>query len=291
MNGPEQLRRLLAEPGVIVQPAVFNGLSARIAQTLGFRALGLGGYAMGASMAVSEPLLSIEEVARFTREVTAVVDLPVMVDIGTGYGEPVHVRHSVRTIERAGGAAVHLEDQWYPKRVHYHRGIEHVVPLEEMLDRVRAAVRGRKNPDFVVCARTDAMRTESYDEGVRRALACAEAGADMVMIFPNDEEETRSAPKDLAGIPLVYVNSSGNRLGRGVFNVRDLGEWGWKVVSDAIVTTNVTAQAIRSTLARLKEMGESGLDQSVMREVRQYLEDVIGLDELYRIEKETVEHD
>lgn len=290
-TGPSALRALLAEPGIIVQPTIYNGLGARIAQDLGFKALGLGGYAMGASMAISEPLLTREDVARFTREVTTVSSLPVMVDIGTGYGEPVHVRQTVRAIENAGGAAVHLEDQWYPKRVHYHQGVEHTVPLDVLLQRVDAAVKARRDDGFVICARTDAMRTDDYEEGIRRAKACTEAGADMVMMFPNDEEETKQAPKDLPGIPLVYVNSSGNRLNRGVFNVRLLEEWGWKMVSDAIVTTNVTARALREVLSALATTGETGADGAEMRTYRKYLEDVIGLDELYAIEQETVEHD
>jgi methylisocitrate lyase len=275
-QGPSALRALMRAGGIIVQPAIYNGLSARIAEDAGFKAIGLGGYAMGASMAVSEPLLSLEDVARFTREVTTVSSLPVMVDIGTGYGEPVHVRHSVRSIENAGGAAIHIEDQWYPKRVHYHQGVEHVVPLDEMLMRVDAAVKGRRDDDFVICARTDAMRTD---------------GADLIMMFPNNEEETRQAPKDLPGVPLVYVNSSGNRLNRGVFNVSQLEEWGWKMVSDAIATTNVTALALRSALSTLASTGETGLDGEEMRATRKYVEDVIGLDELYDIERRTVEHD
>jgi 2-methylisocitrate lyase-like PEP mutase family enzyme len=290
-QGPSALRALMRAAGIIVQPAIYNGLSARIAEDAGFKAIGLGGYAMGASMAVSEPLLSLEDVARFTREVTTVSSLPVMVDIGTGYGEPVHVRHSVRSIENAGGAAIHIEDQWYPKRVHYHQGVEHVVPLDEMLMRVDAAVKGRRDDDFVICARTDAMRTDGYEEGIRRAAACMEAGADLIMMFPNNEEETRQAPKDLPGVPLVYVNSSGNRLNRGVFNVSQLEEWGWKMVSDAIATTNVTALALRSALSTLASTGETGLDGEEMRATRKYVEDAIGLDELYDIERRTVEHD
>lgn len=289
LNGPARLRQLLARPGIIVQPAIFSGLTAKIAESLGFEAIALGGYAMGASFATSEPLLSLEDVASFTRQVTRATALPLMVDIGTGYGEPIHVRHSVRTIEHAGAAAIHVEDQWYPKRAHYHQGLEHVVPLDELVMRVRAAVEGRRDDAFVICARTDAIATDGYEEGIRRARACAQAGADMVMLFPSNEDETRRAPKDLPGIPLVYVNSSGNRLNRGVFNTGDLQSWGWKMAYDAIVTTNIAALGVREVLGRLKVTGETGADPEQMRGARKFVEDVIGLDELYDIERRTVE--
>lgn len=213
-----------------------------------------------------------------------------MVDAGAGWGEPVHTMHSVKVLEHAGAASVHIEDQIFPKRVHYHKGVEHVIPVEEMTTKLRAALRARADPDFVIVARTDAMRTDGYDEGIRRARAYAEAGADMIMMFPNTEEETRAAPQDLPGIPLIYVNSEGNRLGRGVFGVQDLGAWGWKMASDAITTINVAARALRDVLSALKETGRTGLRQDEMIPVRKFVEDTIGLDRYYQIEEETVEH-
>lgn len=282
-------RRLLAQDGIIVQPIVSDPLMAKIAEGLGFPAIGLGGYAMGARLACSEPLLTLDDMALATRYITMASSLPLMVDAGAGYGEPVHVRHAVRVLEKAGAASLHIEDQIFPKRVHYHKGVEHIVPVDEMVMRIKAAVQARRDPNFVIVARTDAMRTDGYEEGIRRARAYMDAGADMVMLFPNNEEETRRTPKDLPGVPLIYVNSSGNRLGRGVFPVQQLEEWGWKMVSDAISTTNVVARAVRDVLTRLKETGETGLDQEEMIQVRKYIEDTVGLDELYKIEEATVE--
>ena len=289
MSVRSDFRRRLSEPGIIHQPVVFDGLGARMAQELGFEAIGLGGYAMGASAATSEPLLTLSDVAAFTREVTLVSSLPVMVDAGAGYGEPLHVMHAVRVLEQAGATSIHIEDQIFPKRVHYHAGIEHVIDLEEFEVRIRAAVAARRDPDFLIVARTDAMRTDDYDEGIRRARAAVEAGADAVMLFPNDESETREAPKDLPGVPLVYVVSSGNRLDRGVFTTGELGDWGWKIASDAISTINVTSRALREVLTTMRETGGNGLDQQEMIGVRKALEDTIGLEEYYALERETVE--
>lgn len=282
-------RDLLRDDEILVQPSLVDPLFARIAEQAGFGALSLGGYAMGANRAVTEPLLSLEDVAGMMRDIRAVTDLPVMVDAGAGWGEPMHVMHTVRTLERAGAAAVHIEDQIYPKRAHYHKGVEHVVPLDELLQKVRAALAARSDPDLVICARTDAMRTDGYDEGVRRARACAEAGADLVMLFPNDEDETRAAPRDLPGVPLVYVNSTGNNQGRGVHPARVLQRWGWKVCYDSISVTNAAFAAVRDLLVRLRETGDPGFDRDTVIGIRADMERTIGLDQLYALEASTVE--
>jgi methylisocitrate lyase len=268
---------------------VYDPLGARIAEDVGFKCIGLGGYAMGAHLAISEPLCSLDEIARITRSVSLVCKIPVMTDAGAGYGEPLHVMHTVRVLEAAGAGALHIEDQVYPKRVHYHKAVEHVISIEDMVMKIRAAVNARRDPDFVICARTDSMRTHGYEEGIRRARLYMAAGADMIQLFPNDERETRAAPQDLPGVPLIYVNSTGNKFGRGVFPAQQLGDWGWKFVSDAISTVNVTAHAVRDFMMTLKTTGSSGLKHEEAVNWRSEVERTIGLNELYRIEEETVE--
>jgi methylisocitrate lyase len=188
---------LLDRPGIIRAPTCYDPLTARMAEQAGFECLSLGGYAMGAHLATSEPLLTLSEVARIVRDMARVTPLPIIVDAGAGWGEPLHVIRTVRDLEAAGGAAMHMEDQCFPKRAHYHKGVEHVISLRDMVAKVRAAVAARRDPDFVIVARTDAMRTDGYAEGVRPANACAEAGAGLVMVFPNSVDEARRAPKDI----------------------------------------------------------------------------------------------
>src|SRR5437764_1263212 len=212
-----RMRRLLERSGLIVVPVCFDPLTARIAAQAGFECVGLAGYALGSHLAVSEPLMTMTEVVDASRRITASIDVPLKVDVGAGYGDPLHVTRTVRELEKAGVAAIHLEDQVFPKRAHYHRDYrEHTISAEEMADKIRFACQARSDPDFVVIARTDTMRTDGYDEGVRRARLYAEAGADAVMLFPNTLEEARRAPRD-CGVPLNYVNSPGNRVGRPVF--------------------------------------------------------------------------
>ena len=289
MEARKKFRRMLAEPGIQIQPAVYDPLSAKLAERCGFNMVALGGYAMGAHTAITEPLMSLEDVAHITRAVSLVSNLPVMVDAGAGWGDPLHVMHTVKVLERAGASSIHIEDQFYPKRARYHAGIEEVISMEEMVRKVRAAVAAREDPNFALVIRTDAMRTHDYDEGIRRIREYVKAGADLIMLFPNDEAETIAAPKDLPGVPLVYVNSTGNKFGRGVFSAGQLEAWGYKILYDAISTVNVAARALIDYYTHLRSTGEHGLDHNEIAKVRLQVERAIGLEEMYKIEEETLD--
>jgi methylisocitrate lyase len=282
-------REMLSAPEIIHAPIAYDPLIAKIAERVGFKALDIGGYALGASSCVPEPLLSLEEVAIATRRMTAAVTIPVMVDAGAGYGDAVHVIRTVQLLEQAGAAAVHIEDQVFPKRVHYHKGQEHIIPAEEMCEKIRCAANSRRDRDFVIAARTDAMRTDGFAEGVRRANLYTQAGADMIMIFPNNVDEARQAPREI-GAPLIYVNSEGNRLNRPIFAIRELEDMGYKMANDAISAITAVFKAVKELFTRLKETGRTGMDQDVYRKVRKEIEDTIGLEEYYRIEEKTVEN-
>jgi methylisocitrate lyase len=281
-------REMLATAGTIHAPIAHDALTARIAEQVGFRCLDLGGYALGASTCVPEPLLCLEEVMIATRRITAAVNIPLMVDGGAGFGDATFVIRTITELERAGAASVHIEDQVYPKRVHYHKGIEHVISAEEMCEKIQYAVRARRDPDFVIAARTDSMRTHDYAEGIRRANLYVEAGADMVMVFPNSREEAMKAPKEVRA-PLIYVNSEGNRLERPVLALQELESAGYKMVNDAISAINVIYSSVYELFSRMKQTGRSGLDSAATIKTRKAIEDAMGLDEYYRIEAETVE--
>jgi methylisocitrate lyase len=281
-------REMLAAPGIIHAPIAYDPITAKIAQRVGFCCLDLGGYALGASSCVPEPLISLEELLIATRRITAAVDIPLMVDGGAGFGDPAYVIRTITELERAGAASVHIEDQVYPKRVHYHKGIEHVVSAEEMCEKVRYAAKARRDPDFVIAARTDAMRTHDYSEGIRRANLYAEAGADMVMIFPNTKEEALRAPREVKA-PLIYVNSEGNRLARPILSIQELQGAGYKMVNDAISAISVVYAAVFELFSRMKQTGRADLDPAATIKIRKDIEDTMGLDEYYRIEAETVE--
>ena len=146
-------------------PACFDPLTARIAAGVGFECIALGGYALGSASAISEPLMTMTEVVDAARRITLGVDVPLIVDAATGFGDPLHVMRTVREFERAGVAAIHIEDQVFPKRAHYHRDYrEHTVSAEEMVDKVRFACQARAGPGL----RDRGADRHDADRGLRR---------------------------------------------------------------------------------------------------------------------------
>ena len=137
----------------------------------------------GAHLAVTEPLMTMTEQVEVAARVARAVELPVICDADAGYGEPVHTMHCVRTFEAAGIAGIHIEDQFYPKRASYHAGLEHVIPGEEFLEKMRYALQARTDPDFLIIGRTDAFTAVEGDmaEAIRRGNALRDLGVDVVM--------------------------------------------------------------------------------------------------------------
>lgn len=283
-----KFRELMARPRFIPALGIWDPYTARVAESLGIECVHLGGYQLGAHYVTSEPLLTLTELATTTRYITSAVKIPLIVDAGAGYGEPLHVMRAVREIEKAGAAGLHIEDQIYPKRAHYHKGVEHVVPREEMVGKIKAALAARSDPNFLIMARTDAMRTHGYGEGIERANCFLEAGAEMVMIFPNTPEEARQAPRDVKGL-LAYTNSEGNRLRRPLFSVQEFQELGYKLSTYPTALLCPVTQTIKSVVTSLLTKGVSGQDPEQMIVWRKEVEDLIGLEEYYKIESATVE--
>ena len=178
-----RLRDLLTGPDVLVLPGCADPLVARLAAGAGFEAV----YATGAGIAntlLGVPdvgLVTLTELADQVRRITAAVDVPVVVDIDTGFGNAINARRAVQEIERAGAAAVQIEDQVFPKRCGHFAGKD-VIPAAEMVAKIRAVLDARSDPALVVIARTDAIAVEGFEAGVERGRAYAEAGADLVFV-------------------------------------------------------------------------------------------------------------
>jgi methylisocitrate lyase len=282
------LREMIRNPGIIDMAGAYDPISARIAEWVGFRCVAMGGYSVGASMCVPEPILSLEDLAEVTRRMTAAVNIPLVVDAGAGYGEPAHVVNTVRVLERTGAAGIHIEDQVYPKRFHYHMGVEHTIPLDDMLEKIRYAARARRDPDFVIAGRTDAMRTQNFEEGVRRANLFAEAGADYIEVYPNNLEEAKRAPKEVRA-PLHYTNSDGNAQGRPVLSTPELEQMGYKLVGHSAGAILPVFKVLKDMFMRMKQTGNPGLEPAVFIPLRKEIEEMIGLPEYYDIENKTTE--
>ncbi|WP_306364165.1 methylisocitrate lyase [Nocardia sp. CC227C] len=161
-------------------PGAFNPLVAKLIQEIGFEGVYVSGAVLSADLALPDiGLTTLTEVAGRGQQIARVTDLPVLIDADTGFGEPMSAARTVTVMEDAGIAGLHLEDQVNPKRCGHLDG-KAVVPAEEMVRRLRAAVSARRDPNFVICARTDAAGIEGIDAAIERARAYADAGADLI---------------------------------------------------------------------------------------------------------------
>ncbi|WP_353506347.1 isocitrate lyase/PEP mutase family protein [Variovorax davisae] len=188
-------------------PGAANALAARVIEQLGFEAVYLSGAGLTNTFYGLPDLgfVGLSDIAQHTAAIRDAVALPIIVDADTGFGNALNVRHSVRTLERAGANAIQLEDQASPKKCGHFEG-KAVVPLQEMAGKVRAAVDARLHPDFLVIARTDAATVEGIDAAIARAVAYAEAGADLTFVeAPESLEALHRIPREIACPQLVNV--------------------------------------------------------------------------------------
>lgn len=273
---------------IIVAPGCYDALTAKMVEAKGFKAVYLGGYAMGASSGVTEPLMTMGEVISHSNYVSQNVNIPVVVDSGAGYGEPIHVQRTVREFERIGAAGIHIEDQVFPKRAHYHAGVSKVIPLQEMVYKIEAAIEARRDPNFIIIARTDARAAIGLEEAISRCNKYAAAGADVVMPFATTAEsleEAKVVAKEVDA-PLLYVNSEG-KLGRPKLTSRQLEELGYKMVIFNISALAGAISSVDRIYNEIKAEGITHLDVEDMADVRKRIESLIGLPELYDEEKKT----
>jgi 2-methylisocitrate lyase-like PEP mutase family enzyme len=276
-----RLRELLDSGQFLYMPSAATPLEGRLAEAMGVPVVYTGGYVTGASRMITEPLLTMDEQVRVAGEVARAVQVPLIADAGAGFGEPLHTMRTVREFAAAGVAGIHIEDQLYPKRAHYHAYQVHAVPLADFVAKIRYACRQRDETDrdFVIIARSDTCREFGLDE----------AGADLGLVFPRSREEAEAAPR-LSSVPLVWVQSRGNRDGRPILPLRDLEAMGYRGCIDAQILLGAALHAMKRALAELIETGNyTGISDAEFTALRKEIEDLIGLDAYYRVEAETVE--
>jgi methylisocitrate lyase len=269
-----------AAPAVLA-PLTLDPLTARLCEQLGFEAGYVSGGGLGYQLAVSEALLTVTDLAGTVAAINRRSSLPIIVDGGVGFGDPVHVTRAMWDFEAAGAVAVELEDQVAPKRVSHHRGVEHLVSTAEMVAKVRVAVSHRRDPHFLVIARTGAVRHESFDAAIERGIAYADAGADLVMLFPETPQQWDEAPRRLP-VPAVAMTAHGGRTA---------AQWraqGWPLVIDPFTGQTVAMAAVRAAYEQVA-VGRAGGDLTALMATYRDLPTLAGLDELYDIERATTE--
>ena len=216
------LKTKLNGPLPVTAPLVLNPLMARLVEDMGFGAGYLGGGSTGYQQVVLEANLNLTEMCQTAIDIRAVSSLPLIFDGACGFGDPMHMHRTIGMSEAAGFAAIEIEDQLVPKRAHHHIGIEHMIPLELMAAKVREAVAARRNPEFLIIARTNAMRRGDLDEALRRGEAYRAAGADVLLLAMARQPEQLRAIGERLGGPLMYLTGRGGLAGSGM----TLGELG-----------------------------------------------------------------
>ena len=281
-----ELRARLASGETIVAPGAYDPIGARVVQSLGFPVVYTGGYISGAHLAVTEPLMTMTEQVEVAQRVAGAVDLPVIVDGNAGYGDPLHTMRTVRAFEDAGLAGIHIEDQVYPKRASYHKGLEHVTPRDEFLEKMRYALQARRDDDFLIIGRTDAFSAAegSMDEAIQRGRALAELGVDVVMPWGvRASQDLAQFRQGVPDIPLLVI------AGGDDISVQEYADLGYQIVIYATTAVIATVDALMNVYQSLKTTGLTGISAEEVVEKRRRVEELIDLPEYYRIEAETTE--
>ncbi|HXG20327.1 MAG TPA: isocitrate lyase/PEP mutase family protein [Methylomirabilota bacterium] len=263
MRATTRLRQMLNEPGIIVAPGAYDGVSARLIERQGFKAVYMTGAGAAASM-LGQPdvgLTTLTEMATHAGHIASCISLPLIADADTGYGNPLNVIRTVREYERAGVAALHLEDQVFPKKCGHIAG-KAVIPAKEFAEKIRAASENRTDPEFVIIARTDARAVNGIDDAIERGLLYQEAGADVIFVeAPTSREEIERVAREIKA-PLLSNQVPGGRTPG--LTVSELEKLGYKLVIFPVVGLMAATLAIEKALAQLKETGTDWHDGPVL---------------------------
>ncbi len=280
-----RLRELLAGPGPLVAPGAYDALSARLVEQAGFDVVYMTGFGTTASL-LGRPdvgLLGGSEMIDNARRIASAVDVPVIADADTGYGNAVTVLRTVAAYEQAGVAGIHLEDQVSPKKCGHMSG-KAVIATAEMVGKLRAAVAVRRDPDFLIIARTDAAAVEGLDAAITRARAYAEAGADVLFVeAPTTEDDIARVAGELRGVaPLVFNWAEGGRT--PPISLDRIAELGFSLVLYPIGTLLAATAGIRSFLETLMV---DGTPVAALPDLPTFegFTDLIGLPEIHDLER------
>jgi 2-methylisocitrate lyase-like PEP mutase family enzyme len=267
----------------VVAPGAFDPLSARLVEEAGFPAVYMTGFGTSAAL-IGRPdvgLLTMTEMAGNAGRIAACVDIPVIADADTGYGNPLNVIRTVGAYEAAGVAAIHIEDQVAPKKCGHMDG-KLVIPAAEMVEKVRAAVEARTQTEFVIIARTDARAVEGLERALERGRMYSEAGADALFIEAlTSEAEAAEAVRAFPGVPLLFNWAEGGRT--PPVSLDRVKELGYRIVIFPISTLLAATGAMRRIL---QEITQAGTPAAVLRELPTFAEFVefIGLPEVREAE-------
>jgi 2-methylisocitrate lyase-like PEP mutase family enzyme len=224
MTQASRFRELLRRDGMITAPGAYDGLTARLIEQAGFAAVYMTGAGTAASLGYPDfGLVTMSEMVANARRIAAAVTVPVIADADTGYGSELNVVRTVREYEMSGVAGIHIEDQGFPKKCG-HLDDKEIIPREDFLTKIRAAAAARRNPDFLIIARTDARAVAGFEEAVARANAALAAGAEMAFVeAPQSLEEVAAVPRLVRGPCLLNLVHGGKTPQIGLDEAERMG--------------------------------------------------------------------
>ena len=276
------LKQYILDKQILVMPGAFDSLSAKIIEKIGFKSVTLGGYPLSATI-LGKPdvsLLTLTEMVNHTRNVVEAVDIPVFADGDTGHGNVVNVRRTVKEFERAGVAGFFIEDQVFPKRCGHMEG-KQVIPVEEMVAKIKAAMDARVDEDLVIMARTDALAVSGLDEAITRSNIYRAAGADLIFIeAPPKIDDMMRITKEVDAPTMANMVEGGKTP---LLTAKNLEDIGYNVVVFPLSTVYAAAMGIQKVMQTLYKTGSTAnyLDNMIKFEEFNKL---MGLDEIREIE-------
>ena len=285
MRVTRRLRELLAGPDLVVAPGAYDGLSARLIAQAGFSLVYMTGFGTAASV-LGQPdvgLLTMSEMVGRAAALAAVSgDLPLIADADTGYGNPINVRRTIREYEHAGVAGLHIEDQVWPKKCGHMEG-KQVIPMDEMVQKIRAAVDARQDPDFVIIARTDANAVNGLEDALLRGQAYREAGADVIFLeAPRSIAELQAIKQTFPDVPLLYNWAESGKT--PLLSLAEIHALGFKLVIFPVSMLFAATHAMLELLEQLKRGETPSAYAERMVTFSQFTQN-IGLPEIQDLER------
>jgi 2-methylisocitrate lyase-like PEP mutase family enzyme len=278
---------LMRGPDLIVAPVALNPIMARLAEATGFKAIYLSGGSLGWLKCATEANLTLPEMIEVVIDMRTVCKLPVVLDAGGGWGDPVHMHRTIAMAEAAGVGAIEIEDQLLPRRVEHHAGIDHLIPAELMVDKITEALAARTDPDLVIIARTNARRVHDLDEALRRADLFQRAGADMIFVHTRSAEEMRIVGERLPPPLMTFAPPDG--FAGFPLSRRDFAALGYRLAASSGSAFAAMHKAIRQSYECLAHdrtdplLGLGGADRE-MKAAQQ----TCDLEALLKIERRTM---
>ena len=283
----QRLRARLTQGPLLVAPGIYDALGARLVEQAGFEAVYMTGNGVSASL-LGKPDVGLVDLTLFTQHAhraAACVDIPLICDADTGYGNAVNVRHTVREYEAAGVAAIHIEDQVAPKRCGHMPGSRPVIDLTEAARKIEAAVAARHDPDFIIIARTDSAAGHGLDDAILRVQTFRKAGADVLFVelksSPTILDDMRRITSSVDGPCLVNIDGGGKL---GDLSADEIGQLGFRIAIFPGLARNAAGYAIREAINALKRDGNTKAVRDRMLTMKEYNE-VLKLSDVEEWEK------